>query len=71
MPTIKDPNKFKIKNSKDDNNTLSDNPELDFVRKIQFCSEGSELIQKRFQSTTETQYPATGLVKLRMDRSFN
>jgi hypothetical protein len=48
MPTIKDPNKFKIKNSKDDNNTLSDHPELDFVRKIQFCSEGSELIQKRF-----------------------
>jgi hypothetical protein len=48
MPTIKkDPNKFKIKNSKDDN-TLSDHPELDFVRKIANSAvEGSELIQKR------------------------
>ena len=63
--TIKDPNKFKIKNSKDDNNTLSDNPALDFVRKIANSAvEGSELIQKALsQSNAETQYPATGLGK--------
>jgi uncharacterized protein (DUF1501 family) len=63
--TIKDPNKFKVKNSKDDNNTLSDHPELDFVRKIANSAvEGSELIQKALaQSTAETQYPASGLGK--------
>jgi hypothetical protein len=31
--TIKDPEKFKIKNGKEESALLSNNPELDFVRK--------------------------------------
>lgn len=63
--TIKDPEKFKVKNSKEETNLLSDNPELDFVRKIANSAvEGSELIQKALaQTTQEIQYPTTGLGK--------
>jgi uncharacterized protein (DUF1501 family) len=63
--TIKDPEKFKIKSSKEESTVLSDNPALDFVRKIANSAvEGSDLIQKALsQSTKETQYPVTGLGK--------
>lgn len=63
--TIKDPNRFKIRDTKDENIQLSNNPQLDFVRKISnSVIEGSEDIQKALaQSTTETSYPKTGLAK--------
>jgi uncharacterized protein (DUF1501 family) len=63
--TIKDPEKFKIKNGKEESALLSDNPELDFVRKIANSAiEGSDLIQKALaQSNAETTYPTTGLGK--------
>ena len=63
--TVKDPNRFKIRNDKDDNIKLSDNPQLDFVRKIaNSVTEGSDDIQKALtKSTTEISYPKTGLAK--------
>ena len=63
--TVKDPNRFKIKNSNDDVAKLSDNPQLDFVRKIaNSVSEGSDDIQKALaKSTAEINYPKTGLGK--------
>ena len=63
--TIKDPEKFKFNNGKGESATLSDNPELDFVRKIANSAvEGSDLIQKALsQSSAETIYPSTGLGK--------
>jgi uncharacterized protein (DUF1501 family) len=63
--TIKDPEKFKVKNGKEEQSILSDNPGLDFVRKIANSAvEGSDLIQKALtQSSAEVQYPTTGLGK--------
>ena len=63
--TLKDPNRFKIKNNSDDTVKLSDNPQLDFVRKIAYSvSEGSDDIQKALaKSTSEINYPKTGLGK--------
>ena len=63
--TIKDPEKFKVNNGKGESTLLSDNPELDFVRKIANSAiEGSDLIQKALsQSSAETTYPTTGLGK--------
>ncbi|KAB1157845.1 DUF1501 domain-containing protein [Flavobacterium luteum] len=63
--TVKDPNRFKIKNNSDDTVKLSDNPQLDFVRKVAYSvAEGSDDIQKALaKSTSETSYPKTGLGK--------
>ena len=61
--TVKNPNIFKTKNQKEDAGTLSDNPQLDFVRKIaNSVVEGSDEIQKALaKSTVENSYPKTGL----------
>ena len=63
--TVKDPNRFKIKTDNDDTLKLSDNPQLDFVRKIaNSVSEGSDDIQKALaKSTSEISYPKTALGK--------
>lgn len=63
--TVKDPNRFRVKNDKEENVKLSDNPQLDFVRKIaNSVSEGSDDIQKALaNSTSESSYPKTGLSK--------
>jgi uncharacterized protein (DUF1501 family) len=63
--TVKDPDRFKIKNIKEETDVLSENPSLDFVRKIaNSVLEGSEEIQKALtQSTTETSYPKNALGK--------
>lgn len=63
--TVKDPNRFKITNNNNDAIKLSDNPQLDFVRKIaNSVSEGSDDIQKALaKSTSEINYPKTGLGK--------
>lgn len=63
--TVKDPNRFKIRTDKDENVKLSDNPQLDFVRKIaNSVTEGSDEIQKALsKSTAEISYPKTGLAK--------
>jgi uncharacterized protein (DUF1501 family) len=63
--TIKDPNRFKMRTNNDDSVKLSDNPQLDFVRKIaNSVSEGSNDIQKALaKSTSEISYPKTALGK--------
>ena len=63
--TVKDPNRFKVKLNKDENVKLSDNPQLDFVRKIaNSVTEGSDEIQKALaKSKTEISYPKSGLSK--------
>jgi len=63
--TVKDPNRFKVKNDKEENVKLSDNPQLDFVRKIaNSVTEGADDIQKALtKSTSENSYPKTGLSK--------
>jgi uncharacterized protein (DUF1501 family) len=63
--TVKDPNRFKIRNDKEENIKLSDNPQLDFVRKIaNSVTEGSAEIQQALaKSTTEISYPKTNLGK--------
>ncbi|QBZ99079.1 DUF1501 domain-containing protein [Flavobacterium sangjuense] len=63
--TLKDPNRFKMRTDNDDMVKLSDNPQLDFVRKIaNSVSEGSDDIQKALaKSTSEINYPKTGLGK--------
>jgi uncharacterized protein (DUF1501 family) len=63
--TVKDPNRFKIKNNKEENTKLSNNPQLDFVRKIaNSVKEGSDEIQKALtKSTAEISYPKTNLGK--------
>lgn len=63
--TVKDPNRFKMRTDYDDAAKLSDNPQLDFVRKIaNSVSEGSDDIQKALaKSTSEISYPKTGLGK--------
>ncbi|MGO4771652.1 DUF1501 domain-containing protein [Flavobacterium sp. W22_SRS_FK3] len=62
--TVKDPDRFKVKSNKE-NEKLSDNPQLDFVRKIaNSVVEGSDDIQNALkQSKTEISYPKTGLSK--------
>lgn len=61
--TVKNPNVFKTKNQKEEAGSLSDNPQLDFVRKIaNSVTEGSDEIQKALaKSTAEISYPKTGL----------
>ena len=61
--TVKNPNVFKTKNQKEEAGVLSDNPQLDFVRKIaNSVTEGSDEIQKALaKSTAEISYPKTGL----------
>lgn len=63
--TVKDPNRFKVKSEKEENITLSDNPQLDFVRKIaNSVTEGSDEIQKALaKSKSEISYPKTDLSK--------
>lgn len=63
--TVKDPNRFKVKSDKEENVILSDNPQLDFVRKIaNSVTEGSDEIQKALaKSKAEISYPKTGLSK--------
>lgn len=63
--TVKDPNRFKVKSDKEENVTLSDNPQLDFVRKIaNSVTEGSGEIQKALaKSKSEITYPKTDLSK--------
>lgn len=62
--TVKDPNKFRNRiNPSDDGPKLSDNPQLDFVRKVaNSVTEGSDEIQKALaKSTSEISYPKTAL----------
>jgi uncharacterized protein (DUF1501 family) len=63
--TVKDPNRFKVRTENEETVKLSDNPQLDFVRKIaNSVSEGSDEIQKALaKSKTELTYPKTGLSK--------
>ncbi len=63
--TVKNPNNFKFKSESDANEKLSDNPQLDFVRKIaNSVSEGSEDIQKAIaNSKADSIYPKTELAK--------
>lgn len=63
--TVKDPNRFKVKFDKEQNGKLSDNPQLDFVRKIaNSVTEGSDEIQKALvKSKSEISYPKTDLSK--------
>lgn len=63
--TVKDPNRFKVKNISEDSSKLSENPQLDFVRKIaSSVTEGSDDIQKALaKSTTQNAYPKTALSK--------
>ncbi|KQB43185.1 Twin-arginine translocation pathway signal sequence domain protein precursor [Flavobacterium daejeonense] len=63
--TVKDPDRFRIKKTKEETEILSENPSLDFVRKIaSSVVEGSDEIQKALaKSTTETTYPKTALGK--------
>lgn len=63
--TLKDPGRFKVKSENTTETKLSDNPQLDFVRKIAHSiQEGSEEIQKALEnSTDEKTYPKTGLGK--------
>ena len=61
--TVKDPNRFKIRNTADENIQLSENPQLDFIRKIaNSVIEGSDEIQKALaRAKTEISYPKSGL----------
>lgn len=63
--TVKDPNRFKIRNGSDEAAKLSENPQLDFVRKIaNSVTEGSDDIQKALaKSASEVTYPKTALGK--------
>ena len=64
--TLKDPNRFTTKNRYEADIKLSDNPQLDFVRKIaSSVTEGSDEIQKALAKSTlsEVIYPKTGLAK--------
>ena len=63
--TVKDPDRFKIKNAKEETGVLSENSSLDFVRKVaNSVLEGSEEIQKALtKSSTEISYPKNALGK--------
>jgi uncharacterized protein (DUF1501 family) len=63
--TVKDPNRFKINRTSDAEVKLSDNPQLDFVRRIaNALPEGSEEIQKALKrNNSEQTYPNSALAK--------
>ena len=64
--TVKDPNRFKTKNKQENDGQLSDNPQLDFVRKVaNSIIEGSDDIQKALAKSADSDvvYPKTGLAK--------
>lgn len=63
--TVKDPNRFKVRKDTKETQKLSDNPQLDFVRKIaNSVTEGSDEIQKALaNSKSEISYPKSGLAK--------
>lgn len=63
--TVRYPKQFIVKNKNHDNIKLSNNPQLDFVRKVaNSVVEGSAEIQKALEkSTTEITYPNTTLSK--------
>jgi uncharacterized protein (DUF1501 family) len=64
--TVKDPNRFKTKSKAENEGQLSDNPQLDFVRKIaNSVVEGSDDIQKALakSAASDVVYPKTGLAK--------
>ena len=64
--TVKDPSRFSSKNNVDGDVKLSENPQLDFVRKVaNSIVEGSDDIQKALKNATSSDvvYPKTGLAK--------
>ena len=64
--TVKDPNRFITKNKQENDIQLSNNPQLDFVRKIaNSVIEGSDDIQKALAKSTvsDVVYPKNGLAK--------
>ena len=64
--TVKDPNRFITKSKAENDGQLSNNQQLDFVRKIaNSVVEGSDDIQKALAKSTATDvvYPKTGLAK--------
>ena len=64
--TVKDPNRFKTKKIVENDAQLSNNPQMDFVRKIaNSVVEGSDDIQKALAKSTvsDVVYPKTGLAK--------
>ena len=64
--TVKDPSRFKTKNIAESDDQLSENPQLDFVRKVaNSVVEGSDDIQKALakSTTSDVIYPKTGLAK--------
>ena len=64
--TVKDPDRFKTKNKVENDGQLSNNPQLDFVRKIaNSVVEGSEDIQKALtkSAASDVVYPKSGLAK--------
>jgi uncharacterized protein (DUF1501 family) len=64
--TVKDPNRFRTKSKVENEGQLSNNPQLDFVRKIaNSVIEGSDDIQKALanSASSDVVYPKTGLAK--------
>jgi uncharacterized protein (DUF1501 family) len=64
--TVKDPDRFRTKNKTENDGQLSNNPQLDFVRKIaNSIMEGSDDIQSALakSATSDVVYPKTGLAK--------
>lgn len=64
--TVKDPNRFRTKSKTENDGQLSNNPQLDFVRKIaNSVVEGSDDIQKALAKSASSDmiYPKTGLAK--------
>lgn len=64
--TVKDPNRFRTKSKIENEGQLSNNPQLDFVRKIaNSVIEGSDDIQKALanSASSDVVYPKTGLAK--------
>lgn len=64
--TVKDPNRFRTTNTTENDGQLSNNPQLDFVRKIaDSVVEGSDDIQKALAKSpiSDVVYPKTGLAK--------
>ncbi len=64
--TVKDPDRFRTKSKAENDDQLSDNPQLDFVRKIaNSVVEGSDDIQMALSKSapSDVVYPKTGLAK--------
>ena len=64
--TVKDPDRFRTKSKVENDGQLSNNPQLDFVRKIaNSVVEGSDDIQKALikSAASDVVYPKTGLAK--------